>query len=111
MRNQASRTHCDIQHGVTEGNQSVTTPQDKALRPRSATHGAVAAVGLAAFLLAVTIVRTDRPFGENMVHSALFIVGVTAAAIFLLDLIWRKVHLRASTGLDFPGTIRRGTAA
>lgn len=101
MRNQAGRTHCDIQHGVTEGNQSVTTPQDKALRPRSATHGAVAAVGLAAFLLAVTIVRTDRPFGENMVHSALFIVTVTAAAIFLLDLIWRKVHLRASTGLDF----------
>lgn len=69
--------------------------------PTSATHGIVAAVGLAAFLLSVAIIRTDRPFGENMASSALFVIGVTAAAIFLVDMIWQKVYLRSSTGLDF----------
>jgi len=70
-------------------------------RPQSATHGFVAAVGLAAFLLAVAIIHADRPFGDNVVNSALFIMGVTAGAVFLVDLIWQKVHLRASTGMDF----------
>lgn len=69
--------------------------------PQSATHGVVAAVGLLAFLLAVAIVRVDHPFGENVVNSALFVMGGTAGAIFLLDLIWQKVHLRPSTGMDF----------
>lgn len=76
----------------------------EATRPESATHGAVAAAGLAAFLLAVAVLRFDRPFGTDeaaIVPSALFVMGVAAAAIFLLDLIWRKVHLRASTGIDF----------
>lgn len=69
--------------------------------PASATHGAVAAVGLAAFLLGIFIVRADRPFGDNVVNSALFVIALTAGAIFLVDLIWQKVHLRPSTGLDF----------
>lgn len=69
-------------------------------RPASATHGAVAAVGLTAFLLSVAIVRADRPFADNVVASALFIIGVTAAAIFLVDLVWQKVYLRPSTGID-----------
>jgi hypothetical protein len=68
--------------------------------PESATHGWVAALGLAAFLVALSIVRLDRPFGDNVVNSALFIIAVTAAAIFLVDLIWMKVHLRPSTGID-----------
>jgi protein-S-isoprenylcysteine O-methyltransferase Ste14 len=54
-----------------------------------------------AFLLAASIVRADRPFADNMVASALFIIGVTAVAIFLVDLGWQKVYRRASTGLDF----------
>ena len=70
-------------------------------RPASATHGAVAATGLAAFLLALAILRLYRPFGDNVVHSALFILVLTAGMIFLVDLAWQKVHLRASTGLDF----------
>jgi protein-S-isoprenylcysteine O-methyltransferase Ste14 len=68
--------------------------------PASATHGAVAATGLVAFLLAVSIVRADRPFADNLVASALFIIGVTAVAIFLVDLGWQKVYRRTSTGLD-----------
>ena len=72
--------------------------------PGSATHSWVALAGLVAFLLAVLILRVDRPFGNgenSVVHSALFVMGVTAAVIFLLDLIWQKVHRRASTGIDF----------
>ena len=74
---------------------------DSEPRPPSATHGVVAAVGLAAFLLSISIIRADRPFGDNIVNSALFVIGGTAGAIFLIDLIWQKVHLRASTGIDF----------
>ena len=58
-------------------------------------------MGLAAFLLSIGIIRADRPFGDNIVNSALFVIGVTAGSIFLIDLIWQKVHLRASTGIDF----------
>lgn len=70
-------------------------------RPQSATHGMVAATGLVAFLLAIGIVRAARPFGDNLVDSVLFIMGVTAGAIFLVDMAWQKVHLRPSTGIDF----------
>ena len=74
------------------------------VRPVSATHAGVAFAGLVAFLVAVMVLRVDRPFGNgehSVVHSALFLIGVTAGTIFLLDLLWQKVHLRASTGLDF----------
>lgn len=74
---------------------------DAVERPASATHGIVAAVGLTAFLSALAVLRLDRPFGGNTVHSALFAMGVTATAIFLVDLVWQKVHLRATTGIDF----------
>jgi len=69
--------------------------------PRSATHALTAATGLAAFLLAVAVLRTWMPFGDRIVYSALFVIGVTAAAIFLVDLGWHGVHRRASTGIDF----------
>ena len=69
-------------------------------RPASATHGAVAAIGLLAFLLAITIIRVMRPFGENIVSSSLFVMGMTAGAILLVDLIWQKVYLRPSSGID-----------
>lgn len=68
--------------------------------PKSATHGWVAALGLLAFLVSLAIIRLDRPFGDNVVHSALFIIAATAGVIFLVDLIWMKVHLRPSTGID-----------
>ena len=70
-------------------------------RPQSATHGIITAIGVAAFLLAFIIVRINHPFGNNLVNSALFIMGMTAGAIFIIDLAWQKVHLRSSTGLDF----------
>jgi len=70
-------------------------------RPASATNGSTAAVGLAAFLLTLTIVRTAHPFGDNPTKSALFIMGMTAGAIFMVDLLWHKVHRRGSTSIDF----------
>ncbi len=72
--------------------------------PASATHALVGLAGLAAFLLAALALRVLRPFGDgeqSVVPSALFMIGLTAGVIFLLDLGWQKVHRRASTGLDF----------
>ena len=69
--------------------------------PSSATHGAVGAVGLASFLLALAALRTSYPFGGNMVWSALFVMVVTAGGIFLADLGWRRVYRRSSTGMNF----------
>ena len=76
----------------------------KIVRPESATHGLVALAGLLGFLFALLVLRLDRPFGSGetaVVPSALFAMGVSAACVFLLDLAWRKVHLRVSTGIDF----------
>ena len=70
-------------------------------RPSSATHGVVAAVGLAAFLLALAILRASSPFGGDVVSSALLVMAVMAGAIFLVDLGWQQVHRRSSTGMDF----------
>jgi protein-S-isoprenylcysteine O-methyltransferase Ste14 len=75
--------------------------QPEPQRPESATHAAVASGGLAAFLIALVIVRVSRPFGDNLVNAALFLMGATVAAIFLMDLAWQKVHRRPTTGLDF----------
>ena len=74
---------------------------EKIERPRSATHGGVAAIGAGAFLAAMGIVRIEQPFGNDVVGAALFVMGMTAGAIFLADLMWQKVHLRKSTGIDF----------
>ena len=69
-------------------------------RPVSATHGIVAAVGLGAFLLTLVIIRVAHPFSNNVVYSALLVMGVTGGTIFPVDLIWLHVHLRPSTGMD-----------
>lgn len=69
--------------------------------PASATHGATALAGLFAFIAAVVILRVFLPFGDRIVYSAMFVMGVSAAAIFLVDALWQKVYLRASTGVDF----------
>lgn len=79
---------------------SVTMHPIHAKPPRSATHPAVAASGVIAFLGAIVALRLLRPFDDDVLHSAMFVIAVTTAAIFAVDLGWQKVHLRASTGLD-----------
>ena len=75
---------------------SVTVPC-----PESATHWTTALAGLFGFIGAVALLRIFQPFGNKIVYSAMFVMGVTAAAIFLLDIVRHKVHRRASTGIDF----------
>ncbi len=69
--------------------------------PTSATHAWVASAALAAFLAATGFLRVYKPFGDQVVASALLLVGATAVAVIATDLVWQKVHLRPSTGLDF----------
>ena len=69
--------------------------------PASATHGVTAASGLVALILAIGILRTAHPFGGDTTAAAVFILGVAAGTIFLIELLWQKVHRRPSTGLDF----------
>lgn len=73
----------------------------RSVHPASATHASVAAVGLAALVLALAIVRLARPLGGDVAYSALLTIGLTSAAVGLTDLLWRKAHRRPSTGLDF----------
>ena len=72
-----------------------------AVRPVSATHAATALAGLTAFIAAVAILRVSQLFGERIVYSSLFVIGLTAGAIFLVDILGQKVHRRPSTGIDF----------
>ncbi|VVE47740.1 hypothetical protein PPN31114_04517 [Pandoraea pneumonica] len=72
-----------------------------AARPRSATHGLVAACGLLAFLASLALLRLYRPFGNDVVASALFMIGMTSAVLLLVDLSWQKSYRRTSTGLSF----------
>lgn len=69
--------------------------------PKSATHGLVAALGLAAFLAAIAILRTARPFGDDAVLSSAFVLLLCAVVIAGADLLWQQVHRRASTGINF----------
>nr|WP_306663164.1 isoprenylcysteine carboxylmethyltransferase family protein [Ralstonia sp. ASV6] len=89
------------QAGATPDGERAVAGGQVATRPRSATHGAVAVAGLVAFLLALVILHADRPFGDDVVKSALFMLGMTSAAVLLVDLLWLKAYRRTSTGLDF----------
>lgn len=70
-------------------------------RPPSATHAAVAASGLLGLLLATGFVVVVDPFGRDAAVSAGVVVAVTAAFVAIPDLLFQKVHLRPSSGLDF----------
>lgn len=81
-------------------------------RPASSTHALTAGVGFFALMLGLAYVRVSQPFGTTM-HCALFLMGITAVAISLVDCGWQKVQLRASTGIDFahlaPSSTRSAT--
>jgi len=70
-------------------------------RPSSATHPAVAASGLLGLLLATVLCVVVDPFGRDAAVSAGVIIVVTAAFVAIPDLLFQKVHLRPSAGLDF----------
>jgi isoprenylcysteine carboxyl methyltransferase (ICMT) family protein YpbQ len=82
-------------------NKKASNVEGQMERPDSATHGLVAGAGIGAFIMALILIRLHAPFGDDEVLGGLFVMGATATAIFLPDLLWRKVHRRKSTGLDF----------
>ena len=69
--------------------------------PPSATSPLICTLGLVALFVATFIVRFAHPFGRDVVLSVLFIVCITAATILATDILWSRVYLRDSTGLDF----------
>ncbi|WP_424194242.1 isoprenylcysteine carboxylmethyltransferase family protein [Ampullimonas aquatilis] len=69
-------------------------------RPNSATHPLVASSGLLGFVLSFAIVRCLPPFTE-VVYNAMFMMLMTAVGVFVPDLLWQKIYLRQSTGMDW----------
>lgn len=70
-------------------------------RPVSVTHSLVAFTGLSALFIALWILKTYLPFGQNMVISSLFLIGFVSISIFAVDMLFMKVYLRPSTGLRY----------
>ena len=67
--------------------------------PKSAVHGGMALVGLAAFASGLLLVRALRPWGDTA-ESALALMAWMALFVWGTDLFWQKVYRRVSTGLD-----------
>lgn len=66
----------------------------------SATSGMTAWGLFAAFIAGSVWLFVDKPFA-NTVHSALFLILLTAGTVFAIDALVFKVHRRPSTGLNF----------
>ena len=70
--------------------------------PVSATHPGVAASMLAAFLAGAFLLWKFHPFA-NPVHAAMALMGLTAFAVYLPDLLWRRVWRQPGAALTrFP---------
>ena len=67
--------------------------------PKSAVHGGMAFVGLAGFVTGVLLVRALVPWDETW-QACLLLMAWVAVLLLGVDLVWNKVHRRASTGLD-----------
>ena len=68
--------------------------------PPSATHASVAFTALVAFFASAGLLRYFQPFGKGVVFSATAMILAVAIAIFVVDLGWKRVYRRASTGMD-----------
>ncbi len=70
-------------------------------RVTSATSGLSVFLGLVAFIFAIVIVQWIRPFGKEVIPSALLILAISAIPVFVIDVCVLKVYERPSAGLDF----------
>jgi hypothetical protein len=68
--------------------------------PKSAVHGAMALVGLAAFGSGIWGARALAPWPEVW-QACLAVMAWVALLLLGTDLLFNRVHRRASTGLDF----------
>jgi hypothetical protein len=66
--------------------------------PASATPAGVAWALLLSFIAGLLFLRTQNPF-EDLVRSSLFLIVLTAAAVFLIDSGIYRVQHRPSTGM------------
>jgi len=80
---------------------AVEPPDCRTRLPKSATHAAVAAAGLLAFVGTTAFVVAVEPFGRDVVRSAGLIILASALGIVAPDMLWQRVHHRPSTGMDF----------
>src|SRR5690348_6865176 len=67
--------------------------------PKSAVHGGMALVGLAAFATGLVGVRMLRPWSDTACAS-LALVAWMALCLCGTDMVFNRVHRRASAGLD-----------
>jgi len=70
-------------------------------RVPSATNNISVLLGLFAYLVGISIVQWVRPFGKEVIPSALLILAISALPVFIVDVCILKVYKRSSTGLDF----------
>jgi protein-S-isoprenylcysteine O-methyltransferase Ste14 len=70
-------------------------------REPSASNAFSVTLGLIAFLVGVSVIQWGRPFGQDLIPSALLIIGISSVPIFFVDICILKVHLRPTTGLNF----------
>lgn len=68
--------------------------------PPSATNSFVSIFGFSAFFIALLIIKLLKPFNDNPVYSALFIITCFSCAVAFLDILLQKVFANPSTGLD-----------
>src|SRR5690349_82379 len=68
--------------------------------PKSAVHGAMTLVGLAAFGSGIWGVRALAPWNEEW-QACLAVLAWVALLLLSTDLLFNRVHRRTSTGLDF----------
>ncbi|MBU3543278.1 DUF1295 domain-containing protein [Polynucleobacter sp. MWH-Loch1C5] len=69
--------------------------------PQSATHSLVAVVGISSLLLALAWLKFNPQFASNTIGLAVFLMIVPFVSMASFELVWQKVHLRESTGLNF----------
>lgn len=72
----------------------------KTICPPSATVRFTVISGVTGFILSVAILKQTNLFQGDVVAAAIWIMGLTAGAIFLIDLSWERVFLRDSAGLQ-----------
>ncbi|MGH8210263.1 MAG: methyltransferase family protein [Steroidobacteraceae bacterium] len=77
--------------------------------PPSATHAAVAWIGVSTMLASVALLNFWTPF-EQIADQALMVMGCTALGLFIPDLLWQKVQRRTLIPAANPGDwLRVGT--
>ena len=70
--------------------------------PPSATHAAVAWIGVATMVAAVAVLNVWPPF-QHIAYLALIVMGCSALGIFVPDLLWQKVQRRALSAAPAAG--------